>query len=72
MDRSGNSQERDEEGLAFSSIEAAQLEALLAAREILVDKAIRGDLSDDEVFEITSEDGTIVSTLPFRASADID
>lgn len=34
--------ERDEDGLEFPSIEEARAEALRAARESLIDKAIKG------------------------------
>lgn len=61
--------ELDEYGVDLLSVEEARSEAQLAAREILVDKAIDGDASDDEVFEITNEDGRIVSAVPFRSSS---
>ncbi|WP_156386987.1 MULTISPECIES: hypothetical protein [unclassified Rhizobium] len=66
--RKGSAVELDEDGLDFPSVDEAKAEARRAAREILIDKAISGDPSNEEVFEITNEDGRIVCAVPIRSS----
>jgi hypothetical protein len=57
---------RDPEGAEFETLEMARDEAVQAAREILAERLIKGDVIDGEVFEISLEDGAIVATIPFR------
>lgn len=56
----------DPEGAEFETLEAAYDEAFQAAREILADRLLRGEVIDGEVFEITMENGEIAGTVPFR------
>lgn len=58
----------DPEGAEFDSLDAACDEAFEAAREILADRLLRGEVIDGEVFEITTENGEIARTVPFRHS----
>jgi hypothetical protein len=57
---------RDPEGAEFETLEMARDEAVQAAREILAERLIKGDVIDGEVFEISLEDGEIVATIPFK------
>ncbi|KQV33161.1 MULTISPECIES: hypothetical protein [unclassified Rhizobium] len=66
--RKGSSMELYEDGLDFPTLALAKADALVAAREMLVEKAINGDSPDDEVFEIVNEDGQIVTLVPFSPS----
>lgn len=56
----------DPEGAEFETLEAACEEAFQAAREILADRLLRGEVIDGEVFEITLENGDIAGSVPFR------
>jgi len=56
----------DPEGAEFETLEAAYDEAFQAAREILADRLLRGEIIDGEVFEITMENGVVAATVPFR------
>lgn len=58
----------DPEGAEFESLNAACEEAFQSAREILADRLLRGEVIDGEVFEITTENGDIARTVPFRDS----
>ncbi|MES5100179.1 hypothetical protein ABUK73_18295 [Agrobacterium sp. BA1120] len=60
--------QKDPEGAEFETLEAARDEAFQAAREILAERMVRGEVIDGEVFEITTEEGEIVTTVPFRAT----
>ena len=57
---------RDLEGAEFETLELAREEAVQAAREILAERLIKGDVIDGEIFEITLENGEIVAAIPFR------
>jgi len=65
--RSGDALEVDPDGLEFASIESAVSDANKAAKEILAEKVIEGEVIDGQRFEITAEDGTILETVPFRS-----
>lgn len=56
----------DPEGAEFETLQAACDEAFQAAREILADRLLRGEVIDGEVFEITLENGEVAKTVPFR------
>lgn len=60
--------QRDPEGADFATLEDACNEAMHAAREILAERMIRGEIIDGEVFELTTENGDIVRKIPFRTS----
>ena len=59
--------EEDPEGAEFASADLAYDEALKGAREIMGEKVARGEIVDGQTFEITSESGEIVATLPFKS-----
>jgi hypothetical protein len=59
--------ELDEVGADFKSDDLAVLDASNAVREMVLDAVVSGDTPLVQQFEITREDGTIVSILPFRA-----
>lgn len=65
--RSGNTLEVDPDGLEFASIESAVSDARKAAKEILAEKLIEGEVMDGQRFEITAEDGTVLETVPFKS-----
>ena len=60
--------EEDLEGAEFSSVEAAYDEALKAARKIVAEKVLADDVINGHCFEITAEDGEVVSRVPFRSA----
>lgn len=59
---------RDPEGAEFATLEDACNEALHAAREMLAERLVRGEIIDGEVFEITTESGEVVHRMAFRAT----
>jgi hypothetical protein len=59
--------EEDLEGIDLASPEQAREEATAAAREIVAERIRMGDPADGGVFEIMTEDGTVVATVPFRS-----
>ncbi|MGF6178955.1 DUF6894 family protein [Ensifer sp. 4252] len=64
--RYGDSLVLDPEGAEFPSIDLAREEAVSSAREILAQRVKQGDPLEAESFEITTEDGQVMSTVPFR------
>ncbi len=64
--------QKDPEGAEFETLEDACNEALCAAREILAERMIRGEVIDGEVFELTNEAGEIIRTIPFRETVRFD
>lgn len=70
--RKGSDFEEDSDGAELPSAEAARGEALLAAREILAERLLRGEVIDGDVFEITTEDGDVVGTVPFKSVIKLD
>lgn len=65
--RNGDRLEVDPDALEFASIESAVFDARKAAKEILAEKLIEGEVIDGQRFEITAEDGTILETVPFKS-----
>ncbi|NNH68164.1 DUF6894 family protein, partial [Rhizobium laguerreae] len=59
--------EEDLEGINLASPELAREEATAAAREIVAERIRMGNPVDGDVFEIMTEDGTLVATVPFRS-----
>jgi hypothetical protein len=55
----------DFEGEEFASIEAVRAEAVLAAREIMADRMIKGEEPDHSRFEVKDDEGRIVLVFPF-------
>lgn len=70
--RNGEVLEKDLEGSEFATAEEAKAEAVLAARQLMAAKVFAGERINGQVFEITSEDGTIVENLPLRSVLLID
>jgi hypothetical protein len=64
--------EEDLEGIDLASPEQACEEATAAAREIVAERIRMGDPADGGVFEITTEDGTTVATVPFRSAVQLN
>jgi hypothetical protein len=61
----GREIERDPDGLEFSSLEAAYLEAFRAAREIWAEMLERQEDPRDRAFHIHDGAGRLLLTLPF-------
>jgi hypothetical protein len=59
--------ELDEVGADFQSDDLAMLDASNAVREMVLDAVVSGENPLVQQFEITREDGLIVSILPFKA-----
>lgn len=59
--------EEDLEGAEFPTLEAAHVEAILAAREIIAEKVLAGDVIDGHKFEITTDNGDVVLEVPFKS-----
>jgi hypothetical protein len=65
--RNGNDYVADEEGTEVANLAAAEEEASEAAREILAERLLNGEVLDGQTFEIVDEDGRILKTVPFRS-----
>lgn len=70
--RNGESIEEDPEGIDLPTIEKAEEEAILGAREILAERLLSGDIIDGQSFLITSEDGRVVREVPFKSVLKFD
>jgi hypothetical protein len=57
----------DPEGTELPSDDLAYEEAILAAREMLSEKVLTGDVIDGQVFEIMNDVGELVHTLPLKS-----
>nr|WP_245503857.1 hypothetical protein [Rhizobium laguerreae] len=55
------------EGIDLASLEQAREEAIAAAREIIAERICAGHPADGDVFEIMTEDGTLVAIVPFQS-----
>jgi hypothetical protein len=64
----GDQVERDLEGIEFSSVRAAEQEALKAAREMVAELVMQGQRIQDKIFEIDDEDGNRVLAVPFLST----
>jgi hypothetical protein len=62
----GNVLIKDDEGQDLPDIEAAKIEALESARELLAAAVRRGIYSTNRAYIIRTADGEILATLPFR------
>ena len=65
--RNGTRLEKDPDGTEFDTVEQARDDAIKAAREIIAQQILQGEVVKAQLFEITTEDGEIVSTVPFKA-----
>ncbi|NKM43105.1 hypothetical protein GFL68_33855 [Rhizobium laguerreae] len=59
--------EEDVEGIDLATPEQAREEAIAAAREILAERICAGRSADGDVFEIMTEDATLVAIVPFSS-----
>jgi hypothetical protein len=64
--------EVDPEGAELPTLDAARDEAVLAAREILAERLLQGEVLDGDCFVITREDGTTVMEVPFKEAIRLD
>jgi hypothetical protein len=64
--RDGQDLAPDPEGAEFESLEAARMEAINSARELLSQRILRGDVVDGQAFELTSEDGEVADIVRFK------
>jgi hypothetical protein len=64
--------EEDLEGIDLASPERARDEAVAAAREIVAERIRRGDPVDGATFEIMTEEGSLVATVPFRSAVGLE
>lgn len=62
----------DEEGVVLLSDEQARAEALQAAREMLAEKILKGELVDGARFEVMRIDGAVIATIPLRSVLRLD
>ena len=62
----GNELVEDDQGDDFADIEAAKLEGLASARELLADAAKKGILATSPVYLIRNAVGDILATIPFK------
>ena len=65
--RNGDFLMKDPEGSEVGSAEQAREEAVLAAREILAQRVLKGEPLVGDAFEIAAEDGHIVHVVPFTS-----
>ena len=56
----------DDQGQDLPDIEAAKLEGLASARELIADAAKKGILATSPVFRIRNESGDVLATIPFK------
>ncbi|WP_432653307.1 DUF6894 family protein [Rhizobium laguerreae] len=64
--------EEDSEGIDLPSPEQACEEAIAAAREIVAERIRMGQPANGDKFEITTEDGTLVTTVSFQSAVGLD
>ena len=62
----GNELVEDDQGDDLADIEAAKLEGLASARELIIDAAKKGILATSPVYCIRNEAGDILATIPFK------
>lgn len=66
--RNGHDLETDAAGTEFASLEAAVCDAKQAAREIIAEMLMTGEVLDEQRFEITDTRGITVATVPFKST----
>jgi hypothetical protein len=62
---------QDEEGMELPSIEAARLNALIGARDLIAEQVKRGYFVLSHWIDVVDEQGTPVLTVTFRDAVDI-
>lgn len=65
--RDGEFFEIDPEGLEFTSLEDAVIDARKAAREMLAEKLLANEHIDGQRFEIADQSGEVVETVTFKS-----
>ncbi len=65
--RDGEEFEVDAIGTEFANLELAVNDAQLAAREMIAELLMAGELLDGQQFEIADNRGKIVATVPFQS-----
>jgi len=58
----------DEEGVVLASDDQARAEAMQAAREMLAEKILKGEIVDGAKFEVIRIDGVVIATIPVRSA----
>ncbi len=61
----------DEEGMELPNVAAARLNALIAARDIIVEQVKRGYFVRSHWIDVVDEQGDPVMTLTFRDAVDV-
>jgi len=62
----------DEEGVELASDDRARAEAMQAAREMLAEKILKGEIVDGARFEVIRIDGVVIATIPVRSALRLD
>lgn len=70
--RSQEGYDIDEEGIDLPSIDAARDEARKAAREMVAELVLQAERIDGMRFEISDQDGAVLTTIPFRQVIDLN
>ena len=63
--RDGETLIEDFEGEQYVDLNAAQDDAIVAARQMMAEKIRHGEVIDGQVIEICDEDGALVATVRF-------
>ncbi|MDB5522352.1 MAG: hypothetical protein JWM58_115 [Rhizobium sp.] len=64
--RDGETISEDVDGIELQDLEAARREAIVAARDIMIDQLRGGEQVDGQIFEIENEDGEVLLVIPVR------
>lgn len=56
----------DPEGEEHQDLEQARAEAVTAAREIMAEKVVQGEIAEGEQFEICDAAGAVLAVIPFE------
>jgi hypothetical protein len=64
--REGERLSKDPEGAEYKDLETARAEAVRSARELLSQRVLNGEEIDGQAFELTRDDGTVISIVRFR------
>ena len=66
--RDGEDYLQDEEGVDLPDLDTAQHEAVLAAREMISEMVLKGQIIDGQTFEIADADGRILTVVSFKSA----
>ncbi|KQO49357.1 MULTISPECIES: DUF6894 family protein [unclassified Methylobacterium] len=70
--RDGDDLIEDQEGSVLVDVDAARLEALASARDILAELVRAGRLVDGQCFEIMDDSGELRAVVPFKEALKLD